>query len=66
MIVKINGKPEEVRGELDMAGLLAMKGLACGRVVVEHNRRIVPKEELPAVALKENDSVEIVSFVGGG
>ncbi len=66
MKVKINGKYEEVGSTLNITGLLISKGLSCERVVVEHNRRIIPKEEIGAIALKEDDDLEIVSFVGGG
>jgi thiamine biosynthesis protein ThiS len=66
MIIKINGKVEEVGASRTIAALLKDKGLSCGRVVVEHNSRIIPRDELGAVSLNENDSLEIVSFVGGG
>ena len=66
MKVKINGKAEEVKAALNIAELLTAKGLSCEQVVVEHNNRIIPKEKLHAAALNENDSLEIVTFVGGG
>lgn len=66
MIIRINGKSEEVGKEKNLSELLLAKGLCAGRVVVEHNLRIVPKEDLERVILQDNDSVEIVSFVAGG
>jgi thiamine biosynthesis protein ThiS len=66
MKVRINGRPEEVRGALNIAELLAEKKLSCDRVVVEHNMRIVPKDEMGSVLLSSDDSLEIVTFVGGG
>lgn len=66
MIIKINGMAEEAGANRTIAALLEDKGLSCERVVVEHNSRIIPRDELASVALKENDSLEIVSFVGGG
>jgi sulfur carrier protein len=66
MIVKINGKAEEIQNAGNIAELLLRKGLSRERVVVEHNCRIIPKEQLQAAVLNDNDNVEIVSFVGGG
>ncbi len=66
MIIKINGKVEQVGVSRTIQALLEDKGLSCERVVVEHNSRIIPRDELGSIALNENDSLEIVSFVGGG
>lgn len=66
MVVKINGKDESVSSQMSLVELISIKGLVPEHVVIEHNSRIIPKEEWQGVSLKENDSVEIVSFVGGG
>jgi sulfur carrier protein len=66
MIIKINGRTEEAGAGSTIAALLEDKGLSRERVIVEHNSRIIPRDELELVALKDNDSLEIVSFVGGG
>jgi len=64
--IKINGKLEAVKKVSNIADLVVEKGLSPGKIVVEHNFRIVPEGEWTGSALKENDNVEIVSFVGGG
>ena len=33
---------------------------------MEHNRRVVPRAEHAAVRLNHGDTLEIVTFVGGG
>jgi len=66
MIIRINGKEETVGQAKTLADLLAGRKLAPERVVVEHNLAIVPKEDLGKTFLKDQDAVEIVSFVGGG
>lgn len=66
MKVKINGKVEDVKKALNIAGLLSSKGLPPQFIVVEHNSRIVPQDRFESVSLDENDSLEIVTFVGGG
>jgi len=66
MNIRINGTVELIDRAGSIAELIAGKGLHPERVVVEHNRRMVPRGEWPDVMLKEDDSIEIVSFVGGG
>lgn len=66
MIVKINGAEEKVEKALNIAQLIAQKGLLPERIVVEHNLKILPKESWASTLLNERDSLEIVSFVGGG
>ena len=36
------------------------------RVVVERNLEIVPQDQLEAVIIQDEDSIEILRFVGGG
>lgn len=66
MNIRINGKVEAFTGPSTIEVLVSDKGLSADRIVVEHNNRIVSKEDWPGIVLRENDSVEIVSFVGGG
>lgn len=66
MIIKINGKTEIVDKKLNLTEIILHKALVPDHIVVEHNFRIVPKAEWPRIELKENDNLEIVSFVGGG
>ncbi len=66
MIIKINGKEESVDRAQNLTELISHKGLVADHIVIEHNSRIVPKEEWGSVIIEENDNIEIVSFVGGG
>ena len=66
MIIKINGKEENLEIKLNLQDLLASKELALERIVVEHNFSIIPKDQWQNIILKENDNIEIVSFVSGG
>ncbi len=66
MVIKINGKNESVDKPVNLMGLISDKGLVPERIVIEHNFRIISKDEWPSIALQENDNIEIVSFVGGG
>ena len=66
MKLKINGKDVAVGRKKTLGELLSEKGLHPERIVVEHNLKIVPKEEWHKTALNDDDTIEIVSFVGGG
>lgn len=66
MIIKINGNDEAIDKKLNLADLIASKQLSPEKIVVEHNLRIVQKDEWKNIFLNHNDRIEIVSFVGGG
>lgn len=66
MKVKINGKDVSIDATKTLEELILGKGLHPEKIVIEHNLRIVPKEEWNKTALSDDDTVEIVSFVGGG
>ncbi len=66
MILRINGKEEPVEGPLSLAALVKARQLCPEKIVVEHNLRIVSRGDWPQVTLGDKDTIEIVSFVGGG
>lgn len=66
MKIKINGEEKQIAEGLSLIGLLESLQIRPGRVVVERNREIVPRDLLGATALAEGDALEIVHFVGGG
>ena len=64
-MVKVNGV------EFDVAGKTLSEDLSGtdydrNRIAVEVNFDIVPKSAYASTVLKDGDSVEVVSFVGGG
>ena len=64
-MVKVNG------AELDIAGKTVAEYLATTkydpkRIAVERNGDIVFKSQYEEIVLKDGDSLEVVSFVGGG
>ena len=66
MKIKINGEEKEIADGLSLNGLLESLQIRPGRVVVERNRDIVPRDSFAAAMLAEGDVLEIVHFVGGG
>jgi thiamine biosynthesis protein ThiS len=66
MKIKINGEEKQIADGLSLNELLESLQIRPGRVVVERNRDIVPRESFGSIALAEGDVLEIVHFVGGG
>ena len=64
-MVKINGEELNIAGKT-VAEYLATTSYDPKRIAVERNGDIVPKAQYDETVLKDGDSVEVVSFVGGG
>jgi sulfur carrier protein len=66
MNITLNGEKKEVPGNLTVLGLLEFIKIQSQRVAVELNLEIVKKDQYGMTALKEGDSLEVVSFMAGG
>lgn len=66
MTITLNGEKREVADGLTVEGLLRFLNIERRRVAVEVNELIVKKDRYEATTLKDGDSVEVVSFMGGG
>ncbi len=66
MKVKINGEERDIDDGLTLSALLESLQIRPGRVVVERNRDIVPRDSYAATLINDGDTLEIVHFVGGG
>jgi sulfur carrier protein len=66
MKITVNGKIEIVDEKTTINDFLVQKNLEPEKVVVEHNTDIMDRKNLDNVILNENDTLEILRFVGGG
>ena len=64
-MVRVNGNPMDIAGKT-VAEYLATTNYDMKRIATELNGGIVPKAAYAQTVLKDGDSMEIVSFVGGG
>ncbi|MBE6552472.1 MAG: sulfur carrier protein ThiS [Ruminococcaceae bacterium] len=64
-MVKVNGENKDIAGK-SIAEYLLTTNYDIKRIATELNGDIVPKSAYAATVLKDGDSIEIVSFVGGG
>ena len=62
----INGDNHTFENEIALSELLKQIGLDPKKVAVERNLEIVPKSQFNIQNIKNNDSLEIVHFIGGG
>jgi len=64
--VALNGKEEVVEAQMSLLNFLLGKGLNPETIIVEHNEKIVKKDEWCSVFLQDKDRLEVLNFVGGG
>ncbi len=66
MTIALNGEKKEVPEKLTIRGLLELLKIQPERVAVELNLNIVKKDAYGTTQVQAGDSVEVVSFMGGG
>ena len=64
-MIKVNGAELDIAGKT-VAQYLSTTNYDPKRIAVERNGDIVFKSQYDATILQDGDSLEIVSFVGGG
>lgn len=65
MKITVNGEEREIAAETSVSSLLAQLRLLPKNVAVELNKRLIRSDRYETI-LKDGDSLEIVTFVGGG
>ena len=66
MMIRVNSNKREVPQEITLEELIERFKLKKKSVVLELNRKVVDRASFAATRLKEDDTIEIVHFVGGG
>lgn len=66
MKLTVNGEECEAPASVTVVGLLRHLKLEPARVAIEVNRALVPRSRHDQLELVDGDTVEIVTFVGGG
>ena len=64
--MKVNGSEMSIENNNNITELLENLKVNENRVVFEVNGNIISKEDYRNVKLNENDTIEVISFVGGG
>ncbi|HDS30225.1 MAG TPA: sulfur carrier protein ThiS [Firmicutes bacterium] len=63
---RINGEDYILDEGTTLVDFLDSKNIPTGAVVVEMNRKVLPRGQYDGVLLSDNDSLEIVQVIGGG
>jgi thiamine biosynthesis protein ThiS len=61
--IKLNGKKTNV---ISLYKILKNFNISTNKVAIELNKEIVNKKKLSSIKIRNNDSIEIVHFIGGG
>ncbi len=64
--MKLNGCDTPLSKPISLKNLLEDKGYNLSRVAAEMNGSIIPKADYDKTMVTDNDSLEVVTFVGGG
>lgn len=61
-----NGKQEQVQLPCSVAGFVAAHGWKATQVVAEYNGRVLARDEMGRVMLRNGDRLEVIVPVAGG
>ena len=64
--ITVNGEDRAARPGATVTDLLREMGLDAGRVAIERNLKILPRQRWTETTVEAGDHYEIVQFVGGG
>jgi sulfur carrier protein len=65
MRVTINGKTEEVSGSTVLE-ILTAKDVSPQMVAVELNSKMLERDQLGSIVVKDGDAIELLFYMGGG
>jgi len=66
MNLTVNGQCKNFPAPLNVAQLLSQLELNLEQVVVELNREILTADKYVDIELQDDDTLEVIQFVGGG
>ena len=64
--IKVNGKKILINDKEKLSKILQDLKIPIKKVAIEINREIIIKKKLNSIKVNENDTIEIVHFIGGG
>ena len=64
--IKLNGKKIQINNNETLNKLVKRLNLPLNKVALELNKKIIDKKKLNLIKLNNNDTIEVVHFIGGG
>nr|YP_009244172.1 thiamine biosynthesis protein S [Gelidium elegans]AMK96414.1 thiamine biosynthesis protein S [Gelidium elegans] len=62
----LNGKPLNCSAETSLYDLLVYYQFDLNSIIIEYNQSIVSTDKLSNIILKSEDTIEVITIVGGG
>ncbi|MDU2065978.1 MAG: sulfur carrier protein ThiS [Sporomusaceae bacterium] len=66
MQIRLNGAEVVFATEVSLEELLLQQKINLDTVIVELNQTIIKRDELAQTMVKDQDTIEVLRFVGGG
>ncbi|GJL62694.1 MAG: hypothetical protein NPIRA04_13480 [Nitrospirales bacterium] len=66
MDIQVNGESQTLQDGLTVTDLLQQLDIRTEKVAVELNLKILDRDEFSTSILRHGDTIEILSFIGGG
>ena len=64
--IKVNGKFKLIPDNYKISDLVKELKIPLRKVALELNQEIMDKKKISKIAIKKDDKIEIVHFIGGG
>ena len=64
--IQLNGKTHHLKKSLNVSQLLNSLMINKKKVAIEINGEVLSKDNYDSYRIKQNDVIEIVTFIGGG
>ena len=64
--IKVNGKKVIFNNNESIEVLIKKLKIPLNKVAIELNKKILDKKKIKKIKVNNNDSIEIVHFIGGG
>ena len=64
--IQLNGKKIQINNNESLKKLVKRLNLPLNKVALELNKKIIDKKKLNLIKLNNNDTIEVVHFIGGG
>ena len=66
LTIFVNGDPFNCEPSMSLSDLLKYLNVSIDSVVIEHNNNIINRMQFDSLYFCHNDSIEIITIVGGG
>ena len=64
--IRVNGKVKSISDNYSVSDLVKNLKIPMKKVAIQLNQEIIDKKNISKINFKENDTIEIVHFIGGG